>query len=153
LRPGESLSVAGVSTNNVLKITLAAGELVVSVGGGHVVGASNEIVDVLAVVRGGDCGVAEFDAEGSTADEVVPLDSLELCGVVLSTRETGRVYESTERVSGQVSTVRVKFSSGVVHLETETGVVDVPSDLNVGTCPHELGASDGTFRNNTGTVA
>jgi hypothetical protein len=152
LRPGDSLSVSGVSTNNVLEFTLAASELVICVRVRHVVFASNKIVDVLAVIRSGDGRVAELDAEGSTTDEVVPLNSLEFGAVALSTRETGTVDESTERVSSQISTVRIELSSRIVRLETKSAVLDVPSDLDVSTCFHELGAGNRTCRDETAAM-
>ena len=64
-----TLSVTCVDTDDLLKVTIALGEFVVLGCAGHVVGAADEIVPVLAVVGTVDRVEARLEAELVSADK------------------------------------------------------------------------------------
>jgi len=152
LRPCEGLSTRGISANDILELTLAAGKLAVSVRRRHVVTASQKIDTILAIVRCGHRRVTELDAECSGSDEVVPACYLGQGRVVLGSRQATRVDESTKRITSQISTVRVKLTSSVVGQKTNTSLSDMTSYLNIGAGLHELSTGDSASWHNTSAV-
>lgn len=87
----------GVDAREVLVVTVANLECTVLGVVGSVVGTSNTVVNVLAVVGSvGTSRVTDLEAENVTTHEVVPFDDLLVVG---SVRPTGRVNESAERVT------------------------------------------------------
>lgn len=153
MRPGEGLASGGIGTNNILEFTLAAGEFVIRVGCGHVISAPQKIESVLAVVRRGNSGVTDLDAEDAGTDEVVPAGSLEQGGVVLCAGKTARVDETANGVTEQISTVGIELSSSIITSKTDTSLVEVSSNLDVSAGLHELSTSDGTGGHDTSTMA
>jgi hypothetical protein len=58
-----TLTIRGISANRILNITLATLEDTILGLVGHVIVATNKIITVLAVVRGGNAIVTGFEAE------------------------------------------------------------------------------------------
>lgn len=89
---------ANVLTWGDLKITLAIFEDVLGVGAGrHVVGATNKIEDVLAVIGARDRVVAGFEAEGTSTDKQTPV--VDLCDFTAGGREAVGEDESSQGIS------------------------------------------------------
>jgi len=118
---------------------------------GSVVGASDSVEDMLAIVgRVGASGVTGFEAEGIGTYEVGPLDHLNV-----STTATERVgeHDTSHRVTTEISTVGVHLTTVVIRRHVEFGLVDEAHGLDVVRGLQELDTSQGASGNETGTVA
>ena len=142
----------GVNSWEVLVCTLARLECTILGGVGGVVGASNTVVNVLAVVGSVRTSwVTNLEAENATAHEIVPLDDL-LEAVVVSARPTGGVDETSERVTTEVGAVRVQFSSRIVGLKVDQRLVDETNDLEIVRSLHKLNTLEGTSGDQTSAI-
>jgi hypothetical protein len=143
----------GVDTGEVLVGALASLEgPVLSIVGG-VVGASDTVVDVLAVVCSMSASrVANLETENVAAHEVVPLDDL-LVTVVATAREGSGVEEATKGVTTEVGAMGVKLSSEVIGLEVDAPLVNETDDLNVVGGLHELNTPEHASGDETRAMA
>jgi len=142
----------GVDTGEVLVITLAGLECAVLGVVGSIVGASDTIEDMLAVVGSMGTGrVADLEAEDVTTHEVVPFNYL-LVTVVVAVRPGGGVDQATERIATEVGTMRVKLSSEVIRGEVNEGLVDETDNLDVVGGLHELNTLKSARGDETTTV-
>jgi len=142
----------GVDAREVLVVTLAGLESTVLGSVWRVVGASDTVVNMLAVASSvGASRVASLKTESIAAHEVVPLDDL-LVGAVV-TGPSGGVEETAERVTTEIGTVGIELSSKVIRLEVDEGLVDKTNDLDVVWGPHELNTLKGTSGDETRAMA
>jgi hypothetical protein len=150
---GDNTVSASVDTWEVLVVTSAAQEDIVNIGSGGIVGATDTIKDVLAVVGGvSTCGVASLEAELSSTHKVVPFDGLDVVGSTSGAKGLGE-EEGTERVSSLISTVGVEFSSRIIGSEVNVLLGDITSDLDVVGGLDELDTRQGTSGDDTSTIA
>ena len=152
---GHNLTIAGVNTREVLVVTQASLESTVLSIVWCIVSTTDTIVDVLAVVSGVCTSwITDFEAEGVSTHEVVPLNSLGV-GVVVAVRcvESVRVNETTQWVTTEISTVGVKFSSVVIRGQVKHGLVEEGDDLEVRRGLEELDTGDSTGGDQASAVA
>lgn len=140
-----------VNTYNFLNFTLTLGELAVLCSGRHVVGTTNEIIGILAVVWGSDRVEASLEAELVSTDECVPVEHLrERMAIRISSAI--REYNTSKRVALEIGTVRVKFAALVSGIQSNASVFDETDSLNVPLGFGPLQSGDGTRRNETSTM-
>lgn len=141
----------GVDTWEVLVVTLARLKRAVLGVVGSIVGASDTIEDMLAVVGSMcTCRVAGLETEGATTHEVVPFDYLLV--IVVAVRPGGGVEKAAKGIATEVGTVRVKLSSIVIRGEVNEGLVDETDNLDVVGGLHELNTLKGASGDETTTV-
>jgi len=151
LRPGEGRSVLDIETRFHLQATLTLGEFGALVGmRGHVVCASNKVVDVLAIVGAPDRVVANFHAEETSANERAPIlalsDDASCAGKIVGEDQ------ATKWVAEEISAVGVEFASVIRGVHANTLLIESSGELDVGRCLHELNALEGAGRHDTGSV-
>lgn len=102
-----------IDTREILIVTLARGKGTILGVVGSIVGTTDTIEDVLAVVCGVRASrVTSLDTESIASHEVVPFnDLLQVFGI---TTESIGVKETTKRVTTQISTMGIEFTSVVV---------------------------------------
>ena len=142
----------GVDAGEVLVSTFTGLEsTVLSVIGG-IVGASNTVVDMLAVVSSVGTGrVADLEAENASTHEVVPLNDLFIAAIV-TVRPTVGVDETAEGVTAEIGAMRVELSSKVIILEVDEVLSDETDDLEVVRGPHKLNTLEGISGDETSAV-
>jgi len=151
LSVGHDLAVGCVNTGVVSVLGVAGLEDVVLGVVGSVVSASNAVEDVLAIVgRVGTSGVTGLEAEGVGANEVSPLDHL---NVRRTTTPCVGEHDASHGVTTEISTVGVHLTTVVVGHHKEFGLVHKANDLDVVGGLQELDASESASGNETCTVA
>jgi hypothetical protein len=145
------LAISSICSYWVLKLALARSERAVLRSARHVVAAPNQVIPVLAIVRGADTVEAGFEAELSATHKRIPVEHLREC-VTITVRSTVRIHDAAERVALQVSAMRVQLSSVVVWGKVECAVVNEPDSLNVSGRAHELQPSYSTWRDKSRSV-
>jgi len=151
LSVGNDLAVGCVDTGEVGVLGIARLEDFILGGIGSVVGASNTVVDVLAVVGGVGAGwVAGLEAEGIGADEVGPLDDLD---VRSTTTECVGEDDASHGITTEISTVGVHLTSRVTRCHVDFGLVHEAYDLDVVGGRQHLDTSEGAIGDEASTVA
>lgn len=141
---------SGIASSGLV-VTIAGEEDTGGIGSGHVEVATFGIVDVLAIIRVRDRVIASLEAELVASDEAVPV--VDLGDGSLAGGQVVGEDQTTERVSGQISTVGIEFSSRVVRGEADSGLVEETGDLDVSWGLDELHSSKRTASKETSAVA
>ena len=84
--------------------------------------------------------ITKLETELIRSNKVVPTFGL-LIGGVIPRWQTGRIYKTPKRVTGEVGSVRVKLASTVICSQVQSRLVEQSDDLNVRRGPHELPTS------------
>jgi hypothetical protein len=137
-----------------LTITLAAHERSIFITRRGIIGASDTVKDIEAIVGSvGSRWITCFQTELSRTHEIVPLDGLNVCGWVTGRcREGVGEDEGTNRVASSVCAVGIEFSSGVIRSHVDECLVDIPGYLDVIWRLNELNSGECSFRNDTSPV-
>jgi len=148
-------AIDGVNTDEVRAVGVALYECAVLAGARRIVGTSDTVIDVLAILGGiTTLWVANLDAERVAAHKVSPLLNLgEAVIVRVSFRVGVGVHESAERVSTSIGAVRVKLATEIVPRDVNKFLVDEASDLKVVRSLSELHTGERAARNNACSAA
>jgi hypothetical protein len=141
----------GVDAREILVFTLARLECTVLGIVGGIVGASNTVEDVLAVVGSVGTGrITNLEAENATTHEIVPLNDLFV--VVVSARPCSRVDETAEGITTEIGAVGVQLSTKVIRLEVDQWLIDETNDLDVVRSLRVLNTLEGASGNETSAM-
>lgn len=89
---------------------MAARECSVLNRAGHVVGAPNQIITILAVVRRSDAVETSLDTELASSREKVPVENLSKT-VTIGIGSSIRIDDTAERVTLKIRTMRIQLTA------------------------------------------
>lgn len=145
LSVGRDAAIDSVGSREVLVLALAGLEGAIDGVVGSVIGATNTIEDVLAVVVSIRASrVAGLEAEEVVPDEIVPLNNL-----ISRSSEHVAIHNTSHRVTAEVSTVGVHLAPGIDSKDVDRSLVNEADSLDVVRSPHELHALQGIRRDQT----
>jgi len=136
-----------VNTHRLTAVADASLECSRGVACGHVPCTSHDIVNVLAVCRGQRTGFAGAEAELVETHKVSPFVNL------LEWAKGRREDQASNGVSVAIRAVWIKLTTAISSRDVDFRKVPNPCYLDKVWRLHEMGASDGTIRNETSSVA